>query len=89
VGELNVQNQQPIVWPKSLTVAKAYVDQLERSKGLSSVELTDLRQALDKKDKKKLKSLAASLEKNSASAKSSSDAWRMTALAEILKKPAA
>lgn len=89
VGELNVQNQQPIVWPKSLTVAKAYVDQLERSKGLSSVELTDLRQALDKKDKKKLKSLAASLEKSSASAKSSSDAWRMTALAEILKKPAA
>lgn len=89
VGELNVQNQQPIVWPKSLTVAKAYVDQLERSKGLSSVELTDLRQALDKKDKKKLKSLAASLEKNSGSAKSSSDAWRMTALAEILKKPAA
>jgi hypothetical protein len=89
VGELNVQNQQPIVWPKSLTVAKAYVDQLERSKGLSSVELTDLRQALDKKDKKKLKSLAASLEKNSSSAKSSSDAWRMTALAEILKKPAA
>lgn len=89
VAELNVQNQQPIVWPKSLTVAKAYVDQLERSKALTSVELTDLRQVLDKKAKKKLKSLAASLEKNAGSAKSSSDAWRMTALAEILKKPAA
>jgi hypothetical protein len=89
VAELNVQNQQPIVWPRSLTVAKAYVDQLERSKGLSSVEITDLRQALDKKDKKKLKSLASSLEKNAGAAKSSSDAWRMNALAEILKKPAA
>ena len=89
VAELNVQNQQQIVWPRTFTVAKAYVDQLERSKGLSSVEITDLRQALDKKDKKKLKSLAASLEKNSGSAKSASDAWRMTALAEILKKPSA
>jgi hypothetical protein len=89
VSELNVQNQQQIVWPRSLTVAKAYVDQLERSKGLTSVELTDLRQALDKKDKKKLKSLAASLEKNAGSAKSPSDAWRMTELAEILKKPVA
>ncbi|MEO8041835.1 MAG: hypothetical protein ABI646_04405 [Acidobacteriota bacterium] len=89
VAELNVQNQQQIVWPRTFTVAKAYVDQLERSKALSSVEITDLRQALDKKDKKKLKSLAASLEKNSGATKSSSDAWRMTALAEILKKPAA
>jgi hypothetical protein len=89
VSELNVQNQQQIVWPRSLTVAKAYVDQLERSKGLTSVELTDLRQALDKKDKKKFKSLATTLEKNAGSAKSASDAWRMTELAEILKKPVA
>jgi hypothetical protein len=34
VAELNVQNQQRIVYPKTLVVAKAYVDQLERSQGL-------------------------------------------------------
>ncbi|MGA8924089.1 MAG: hypothetical protein WB682_13180, partial [Candidatus Dormiibacterota bacterium] len=30
----NVQNQQKIVWPANLVVAKAYVDQLERSQAL-------------------------------------------------------
>ena len=29
--EFNVQNQQKIVWPHKLVVAKAYLDQLERS----------------------------------------------------------
>jgi hypothetical protein len=89
VAELNVQNQQQIVWPRTLTVAKAYVDQLERSKSLSSTEITDLRQAIDKSDKKKLKRLAASLEKNSGTAKSSADSMRMKDLADILKKPSA
>jgi hypothetical protein len=31
VAELNVQNQEKIEWPRQLIVAKAYVDQLERS----------------------------------------------------------
>jgi hypothetical protein len=88
VDELNVQNQQRIEWPRNLAVAKAYVDQLERSKGLSSEEIINLRQALDKSDKKKLKSLAASLEKSSAG-KSAGDSMRLIALAEILKKPSA
>ncbi|MGA9186830.1 MAG: hypothetical protein WBZ32_16160, partial [Candidatus Acidiferrales bacterium] len=34
VAELNVQNQQKIEWPAQLVVAKAYVDQLERSEAL-------------------------------------------------------
>src|SRR5688500_19015579 len=38
VTELNVQNQQKIVWPRKLVVAKAYIDQLERSGGLSRSE---------------------------------------------------
>ncbi len=87
MGSLNVQMQERIAWPRTLTVAKAYVDQLERSKSLTSVELTDLRQAIDKNNKKKLKSLASSLEKNSGAAKSAADSARMTALIEILKKP--
>ncbi|MEP6704028.1 MAG: hypothetical protein ABJB34_04420 [Acidobacteriota bacterium] len=88
VDELNVQNQQRIEWPRNLAVAKAYVDQLERSKGLSSEEITKLRQALDKSDKKKLKKLGASLEK-SAGTKTGADSAKLQALVEILRRPAA
>jgi hypothetical protein len=94
VPELNVQNQQPIVWPKKLVVAKAYIDQLERSQGLSTGEIASLRSAIQKaeaskgKDLGKLKGLAASVEKNAASAKSPADAARLNALADILKQPA-
>src|SRR5215467_10300222 len=35
VGELNVQDQQKLVWPAKLVVAKAYLDQLSRSQALS------------------------------------------------------
>ncbi len=96
VTELNVQNQQKIEWTKQLVVAKAYVDQLERSQTLSSEQITALRQAiqsaesskLNKKDEEKLKKLAPSLEKNARSTKSEADSKRLQALAEILKQPA-
>jgi hypothetical protein len=61
VGELNVQNQQRIVWPNKLVVAKAYLDQLERSKGLAADRIASVRSAIDKaetsKKKKDLKEL--------------------------------
>jgi len=96
VAELNVQNQQKIEWPRNLLVAKAYVDQLERSQALSSEQISSLRQAiqnaetshLNKKDVATLKTLATPLEQNAASAKSAADTSRMQALAEILKRPA-
>ena len=95
VAELNVQNQQRMQWPKTLVVAKAYVDQLERSQALSSDQVTSLRQAiqsaenskLNKKDVTKLQTLAASVQ-SGASSKSADDAARLQALAEILKNPA-
>jgi len=95
VTELNVQNQQKFEWPRKLVVAKAYVDQLERSQALPSDQITTLRQAiqsaensrLNKKSTGKLKSLAPSLEKSVASAKSPADATRLQALAEILNRP--
>jgi hypothetical protein len=94
VSELNVQNQQRIEWPRKLVVAKAYLDQLERSQGLSAEQIASLRQAIDKADSsaselKKLKKLAPAIEKNAAQAKNSADAARITALAEILKRPVA
>jgi hypothetical protein len=96
VAELNVQNQQKIEWPRTLVVAKAYVDQLERSQALSADQIASLRKAiqnaesshLKQKELTKLKSLAPSLEKSAATAKSAADSTRMQALAEILKRPA-
>ena len=95
VAELNVQNQQRMQWPKTLVVAKAYVDQLERSQALSSDQVTSLRQAiqsaenskLNKKDVTKLQTLATSVQ-SGASSKSADDAARLQALTEILKNPA-
>ena len=92
--ELNVQNQQRIVWPRKLVVAKAYIDQLERSGGLSSEQIASLRAAIMKAEgsqgeMKKLKGFAPSIAKNAARAKNPGDSARLTALAEILRRPEA
>ncbi|HEY7234054.1 MAG TPA: hypothetical protein VH539_07880 [Gemmatimonadaceae bacterium] len=44
--EKNVQDQQKITWPASFVVARAYVDQLQRSAGLTPTRLTGVRDAL-------------------------------------------
>jgi hypothetical protein len=93
VAELNVQNQEKIEWPRQLVVAKAYVDQLERSQALPSDRIAVLRQAIqraegNRKELGKLQSLAPSLEKSAGLAKSAADSARLLALAEILKRPA-
>ncbi|HCA60092.1 MAG TPA: hypothetical protein DEP46_19180, partial [Blastocatellia bacterium] len=90
---LNVQNQERYDWPRKLVVAKAYVDQLERSKAISSTQIRELRQAiataetsnLDKKSKSKLKNLASSLQKTKAA--DEVNAGRIRALVEVLKSP--
>jgi hypothetical protein len=95
VSELNVQNQQKIEWPRNLTVAKAYIDQLERSQALSADRITALRDAIQKaessklssKDRGSLQGIALVLEKGAATAKSQADASRMRALADVLKRP--
>ena len=94
VNELNVQNQQKIEWPHTLVVAKAYVDQLERSHALSTEQLASVRQAIQNAEgsnlqhASKLTSLVSSLETSAATAKSAADASRLHALAEILSNPA-
>jgi hypothetical protein len=95
VSELNVQNQERIEWPRQLVVAKAYVDQLERSQALPSDRIAALRQAiqsaesshLNPRELEKLKSLAPSLEKSAGPTKSAADSARLQALAEILRRP--
>jgi hypothetical protein len=42
----NTQEQQKFVWPPSFALARAFVDQLERSRGLSAARITAVRAAL-------------------------------------------
>jgi hypothetical protein len=97
VSELNVQDQQKIDWPAQLVVAKAYVDQLERSQALPADRIAALRAAINaaetshmsKSDLAKLKHMAPSVQKSAATAKSPNDSERLQALADILKHPSA
>jgi hypothetical protein len=45
-AEANAQDQRKIVWPPSFALAKAFVDQLERSKGLTPANITSTRSEL-------------------------------------------
>jgi ribosomal protein S13 len=95
MADFNVQNQQRIEWPHQLIVARAYVDQLERTQALPADQIASLRKGIsdaeslkmDEKSLAALRSLAEALEKNAATMKSATDSSRTQALAEILKQP--
>jgi hypothetical protein len=97
VPVLNVQDQQRLEWPATLIVAKAYLDQLERSQALPADRIAALRSAIhgaesshmNKSKVAKLQSMAPSVEQSVSSAKSPADAKRLQALADILKHPSA
>ncbi len=97
VAELNVQDQQKIEWPSTLTVAKAYLDQAARSQALPAAQIANLRKAianaeksrLSKSSTAKLAAMAPSVEQAAGSAKTPADAARLNALAAILKNPSA
>ena len=95
LSELNVQNQQKIEWPHNLTVAKAYVDQLERSQGLPADRIASLRQAIQGAEKSRLnqgaqaqlRNFVAPLEKSAGETQNAADATRLRELAQILQHP--
>ena len=95
VSEFNVQNQRRIVWPRKLVVAKAYLDQLERSKALSSEQISAMRQGIQSAERSslsrtrvaKLQSFAKSLNETARTTGNTADAKRMQALAEIFQRP--
>jgi hypothetical protein len=97
VATLNVQNQQKIEWPAQLVVANAYLDQLERARGLPAERIAALRAAIqgaesshmNKSKVAKLSGMAASLEESATTAKTPTDSARLHALADILKHPSA
>jgi len=86
--ELNVQNQPKITWPANFVVARAYVDQLARSRALAPPQIAALNAVIapDFKGAADLTAIAVSLDKAAAEAKTPADAERLRALAAIMKE---
>jgi hypothetical protein len=84
VDRLNVQDQQQATWPKSPVVARAYLDQLTRSRGIAADRAGAMKTALDRHDRAQLATLAGQLEQDAASA-SGVDAKRLKALAATIR----
>ena len=81
---LNAQGQPKMVWPPSFALARSFVDQLERSKGLSASRISEVRAALQTAERASggtrrtaLTALATSL---NADATSSSDGAKVRML---------
>jgi hypothetical protein len=89
----NTQGQQRFVWPPSFALARAYADQLERSRGLAAGRLAAVRTALADAERASgagrrdaLARLAGSLDSDTAG---SSDAGKVRMLAEAVRSLAA
>jgi hypothetical protein len=86
---LNTQGQPKFVWPATFALARAYVDQLERSNGLASGRISAVRGALSNAEKASgsqrrdaLTQLATQLD---GDARGSSDAKKVSMLAGAVK----
>jgi hypothetical protein len=78
VDTVNAQEQRKIVWPPSFALARAYVDQLERSNGLAAARIAAVRTALSDAERQAgdarrtaLTSLAAALGRDASGARES------------------
>ena len=100
-GEVNIQQQQRIRWPDASVVARAYLDQLTRSRAIGDSRARSVRAALDRADGlqtgqepaaaailDQLDGLAAQLDRDARSA-SSVDRARLQSLSSTLKGRAA
>ena len=88
--ELNVQDQQKFRWPAAFVVSRAYVDQLQRSSGLSAARVDAIRAALAMAEQTSgsarrdaLTQLATSLD---GDAVTSSDAAKVRTLAQSVRE---
>jgi hypothetical protein len=92
-GFYNVQSQSKFVWPPTFALARAYLDQLERSNGLAGEEIAAAREALasaekgsDTERRDGLTRLASRLE---AAAPSAGDKAKVQTLTETVQRLAA
>ena len=85
---LNAQGQPQFVWPASFALARAYVDQLERSNGLSGSRISGVRKALSgaegQSGQQRSAALTALATQLNGEAGSSSDAAKVRKLAAAL-----
>jgi hypothetical protein len=98
--EFNAQQQPKVTWPASAVVARAYVDQLNRTKAIQPERARNAVQAMERAEQmrsndrnaaataEQLTTIATQLESD-ANAASGADRKRLTALAETLKGRAA
>ena len=92
MDEFNAQHQPKIVYPPTVTVARAYLDQLTRSNGISAAHASAVKKALGASDKDnpskaaldQLETVAKQLDADAAAA-SGADAKRLKALAETMR----
>jgi hypothetical protein len=95
--ELNTQEQQKIVWPAAMPIARAYLDQLTRGKAIPAERARAVKTAIDRSDSirtgkernaadvlAQLDTVASQLESDAASA-AGRDAMRLKALAATIK----
>jgi hypothetical protein len=100
-SEFNAQQQPRVTWPASVVVARAYLDQLVRSKGIQPDRAGAVTAALERVDRlrsgrdngaaailEQLGELTTQLERDAASA-GAQDAVRLRALASTIKERAA
>jgi hypothetical protein len=96
--ETNTQEQMKIVWPASSVVARAYLDQLARSKGIQPARAAAVTASLDRVDRlqngkergatavlDQLNALATQIEGDAGTAANPADAGRLRSLAATIK----
>jgi hypothetical protein len=96
MDEFNAQDQPKLTWPANVVVARALLDQLNRSKGISAARAATVKSALDKAAKDsaakgavdQLDAVAKQVEQDAAAA-SGPDAARLKSLAATMKARAA
>jgi hypothetical protein len=97
--EFNPQHQRRITWPAQTVVARAYLDQLGRSKGILPARAQAVKTALERADKLRngdakaaaavketVDALAAQLESDAAAAVAAGDAARLRSLATAMQE---
>ncbi len=82
----NAQGQPQYAWPATFTLARAYVDQLERGDGLDSEAVTGLRQGLDAAESESDAERKATLESLVPLLSGGSDTARLEALGDVLRQ---
>jgi len=84
----NTQDQQKLKWPQTFVLARAYLDQLERSKGLPADRIKSARSTLNSAERRSARDRKAPLtqlaSQLNAAAGSSSDAAKVQMLASTV-----